>query len=31
MKLTTRCGTCPSSGIRQNRRQPIESATSRHS
>jgi hypothetical protein len=25
------CGTCPSSGIRQNRRQPIESATSRHS
>jgi len=24
------CGTCPSSGIRQNRRQVIESATSRH-
>jgi len=25
------CGTVPSSGIRQNRRHPIESATSRHS
>jgi hypothetical protein len=25
------CGTAPSSGIRQNRRQVIESATSRHS
>jgi hypothetical protein len=25
------CGTAPSSGIRQNRRQAIESATSRHS
>jgi hypothetical protein len=24
------CGTCPSNGIRQNRRQVIESATSRH-
>jgi hypothetical protein len=24
------CGTCPSNGIRQNRRQLIESATSRH-
>jgi hypothetical protein len=25
------CGTCPSNGIRQNRRQVIESDTSRHS